>query len=121
MTRDELIVMLSGDTTVHAMARAALAEGDFIIWDGLVPAAELAGTYKARLHHTLRRGQKTLALSEAVDTLKGAEDALIRIGRIDTTDQTWVFMLFLDATATTLLACTGVLRTAPEKPDISAR
>lgn len=94
MTREELITMLSDDTTVHVLARAALAESDFVVWDGLVPAAELAGTYRARLRHSIRRGQTTLALSEAVDTLRGAQDALIRIGRIDTTDRTWSFMLF---------------------------
>ncbi|MGW0534868.1 hypothetical protein [Streptomyces sp. NPDC003032] len=42
-------------------------------------------------------------------------DALIRIGRIDTTDGTWTLMLFLDAAATTLLACAGVRRTGREK------
>jgi hypothetical protein len=116
VTREVLAAMLGGDTTTIALARTALAEGgDFVVWEGLVPGSRLAAIYGRRLRLTRRNGQETLALSSAVEILEHAGDALIRIGRIDTTDGTWTFMLFLDAAATTLLACTGVRRTEREK------
>lgn len=112
MTREDLAAMLDGATTSHALARTALAEGgDFVVWEGPVPATQLVSAYGRRLRHTRRSGQETFDLSAAVDTLAHAGDSLIRIGSIGTTDRTWTFMLFLDATATTLLACTGVRRT----------
>ncbi|MFE2495662.1 hypothetical protein ACFXKX_28775 [Streptomyces scopuliridis] len=120
MTREDLAAMLGGDTDAHALARTALAEGGhFDVWDGLVPATQLASVYGRRLRHTRRRAQETLALSSAVDILERAGDALIRIGQIGTTDRTWNFMLFFDATASTLLACTGVRLTEPGKPQSS--
>ncbi|MFI6984292.1 hypothetical protein ACIBSV_37675 [Embleya sp. NPDC050154] len=35
-----------------------------------------------------------------------------RIGQIDAKDSSWTFTLFLNATATEVLACTGVARSA---------
>ncbi|MEV5477371.1 hypothetical protein AB0L66_34240 [Streptomyces sp. NPDC052207] len=114
MTRDGLTEMLGEQTTACGPARDALiAGGTFIIWDGLVPAAHLAHIYRARLRITQKRGQPTLALAATLDILSHAADEPLRVGRIDAADTSWAFMLFLNATATAVLACTGVARSQP--------
>ncbi|MET9774582.1 hypothetical protein ABZ023_09950 [Streptomyces sp. NPDC006367] len=111
MTRDELAGMLGERTTACGPARDALtAGGTFVVWDGLVPAGHLAHIYRTRLRVTQKRGRPTLALADTVDILSRAGEEPLRIGRIDAADRSWTFMLFLDATATAVLACTGVAR-----------
>ncbi|MFI0976030.1 hypothetical protein ACH4SP_03265 [Streptomyces sp. NPDC021093] len=111
MTRDDLAGMLGEQTTACGPARDALmAGGDFVVWDGPVPAGQLARTYRMRLRRTQRRGQPTLALAATVDRLLEAEEELLRIGQIVAADSSWTFMLFLNAAATEVLACTGVAR-----------
>ena len=114
MTRDGLAGMLGEQTTACGPARDALiAGGTFIVWDGLVPANRLAHTYRTRLRVTQKRGQPTLALAATVDLLFQAAEEPLRIGHIDAADRSWTFMLFLNATATAVLACTGVARSEP--------
>jgi hypothetical protein len=114
MTREALAAMLNAQTAACPPARAALiADGAFVVWDGLVPGEQLARTYRTRLRITQRRGQPTLALAETVDLLCQAAKEPLRIGRIDAADTCWTFMLFLNATATAVLACTGVARSHP--------
>ncbi|MFD6277695.1 hypothetical protein ACFWFI_19305 [Streptomyces sp. NPDC060209] len=114
MTRDGLAVMLGEQTTACGPARDALiAGGAFIVWDGLVPADRVAHTYRTRLRITQKGGQSTLALGATVDLLFQAGEEPLRIGRIDAADLSWTFMLFLDATATAVLGCTGVARGGP--------
>jgi len=111
--RDSLVEMLGEQTTACGPARDALvAGGAFVVWDGLVPADHLAHTYRTRLRITQKRGQSTLALAATVDILAHTQEPL-RIGRIDAADMSWTFMLFLNATATAVLACTGVARSEP--------
>lgn len=123
MTRDNLAGMLGEQTMACVPARDALiAGGAFVVWDGLVPADRLAHTYRRRLRHTQKRGQPTLGLAVTVDRLLDAEGELLRIGQIVTTDASWTFMLFLNADATEVLACTGVTRTpAPAEPGSNPR
>lgn len=110
--RDDLAGMLGKQTTACGPARDALITGgSFVVWDGLVPAGQLARTYQARLRRTQRRDHPTLALAATVDVLRQAGEEPIRIGRIDTADRYWRFMLFLNDTATAVVACTGVART----------
>ncbi|MGW6917354.1 hypothetical protein ACWGB8_26510 [Kitasatospora sp. NPDC054939] len=110
--------MLAEQTPACDPARdALLTGGTFVVWDGLVPANQVAATYRARLRITQKRGQPTLALAKTVEILRSAGDELLRIGRVDTADRTWTFMLFLNATATTVLACTGVDATQNETTD----
>ncbi|MFH8350436.1 hypothetical protein [Streptomyces sp. NPDC018045] len=114
MTRDEFAGMLGEQTTACGPARDALiAGGTFIVWDGLVPADRLAHTYWTRLRITQKRGQPTLALAATVGLLSHAAQEPLRLGRIDAADTPWTFMLFLNATATAGLACTGVARSQP--------
>lgn len=113
MTRDDLATMLAEQTPACGPARDALLSGGaFVVWDGLVPANQLAHIYRIRLRHIKKRGQPILALAESVDILKHAGDELLRIGQSGTADRTWTFMLFLNATATALLACTAVASTS---------
>ncbi len=110
MTRDRLAEMLGEQTTACGPARdALLAGGIFVVWDGLVPADRLAHIYRTRLRITRKRGQPTLALAATVDLLSHAAQEPLRIGRVDAADTPWTFMLFLNATATAVLTCTGVL------------
>jgi hypothetical protein len=114
VTRDGLAGMLGNQTTACGPARDALiAGGTFTVWDGLVPADRVAHTYRTRLRITLKRGQSTLALGATVDLLFQAGEEPLRVGRIDAADMSWTFMLFLNATATAVLACTGVARSEP--------
>ncbi|MET9466649.1 hypothetical protein ABZY44_17950 [Streptomyces sp. NPDC006544] len=109
MTRDELSALLDEDTTACRPARAALLSGGhFAVGDGLVPAGRLGSAYGMRLRRIRLRGQQTLALEETVSILQRAADEPVRTGEITATDRSWTFMLFLDATASTVLACGGV-------------
>ncbi|WP_405683622.1 hypothetical protein OG204_00460 [Streptomyces sp. NBC_01387] len=123
MTRADLAAMLSAQTTACQPARAALlADGTFAVWDGLVPAEQLARTYRARLRRTQRRGQPTLGLDATVDLLFQAAQEPLRVGQIRPADKSWTFMIFLNADATEILACTGVARSdPPPAPDSDTR
>ncbi|MFD7989841.1 hypothetical protein ACFV4M_41615 [Kitasatospora indigofera] len=106
MTRDDLSEMLSEQTPACGPAREALLSGGtFEVWDGLVPANRAFHTYRTRLRLTQKRGVATLGLTETVEILEQAGDQALRIGMIKTEDRAWTFMLFLDAAATTVLAC----------------
>lgn len=109
MNRAALAEMLNGQTTACEPAKAVLlGGGDFVIWDGNVPAQQLAGIYAARLRRARRRGTETLALSATVDILTRYGTAPLRLGCISTRDRTWAFMLFITDDASVVLACTGV-------------
>ncbi|MFE9481180.1 hypothetical protein ACFYNM_21560 [Streptomyces spororaveus] len=113
MTCDDLCEMLSEQTPACDLAREALLSGGaFVVWEGLVPANQLFHTYRIRRRVAQRHGQVTLGLDETVGILEATGDELLRIGSIRTPDQTWTFTLFLNATANTVLACTGVARTS---------
>nr|WSW66160.1 hypothetical protein OG461_08135 [Streptomyces sp. NBC_00995] len=122
MTREDLAALLGEQTTACGPARdALLSAGAFVIWDGLVPAKQVTHIYRARLRITEKRGQQTQALAATVDILDRAGDALLRIGRIDAADASWTFMLFLNATTTAVMACTGVARARPTTHPASGR
>ncbi|MFC9652111.1 hypothetical protein [Streptomyces sp. NPDC056937] len=97
------------------------AEAPFAIWDGLVPANQVMHTYRTRLRITQKRGQQTQALAATVNILDQAGDVLLRIGRIDAADASWTFMLFLNATTTAVMACTGVAWAKPTTNPASSR
>ncbi|MDR3033688.1 MAG: hypothetical protein LBV78_11390 [Kitasatospora sp.] len=106
MTRNDLASMLAGQTPTCGPARdALLAGGTFQVRDGLVPADRLFHSYRTRLRITQKRGLPTLGLTESVGSLEHAGDEALRLGLIKTADQAWTFMLFLNAAATTVLAC----------------
>ncbi|MFI1606928.1 hypothetical protein ACH4YN_33085 [Streptomyces griseofuscus] len=115
MTRDDLCEMLADQTPACGPAREALLSGaTFDVWVGLLPADRHFHTYRVRSRVARRHRQETLGLDETVGILEAAGDELIRTGLIRTADQVWTFTLFLNAAATTVLACAGVARTSYE-------
>jgi hypothetical protein len=54
----------------------------------------------------------TIGLDETVGVLEATGDELFRVGSIRTADRVWTFMLFLNATATTVMACADAARTS---------
>ncbi|MGW0312156.1 hypothetical protein [Streptomyces flavidovirens] len=80
-------------------------------WSGTgatgAPLPSRSPAYERRLRHTRRIGQETLDLERAVRRLRG-HAAPARLGRVDATDRSWAYMLFLDEDGQSLIACTGV-------------
>ncbi|MBP0457057.1 hypothetical protein [Streptomyces montanisoli] len=116
MQRERLERLLADDgQEASSDALAALHAGaSHVVWDGTTPAESLATIYGRRLRVTLRKGTETSGLERAVLRL-GQYRGPIRLGQIRALDGSWVFMLFLNQHATTLIACTGVRRT-PNDP-----
>lgn len=106
MTRDDLAEMLADRTPACGPARDALfSGGTFDVADNLIPANWHLNTYARRLRTTQRGGVETVGLTETVGILRQAGDEPLRIGLIRTADHACVFVLFLNAAATTVLAC----------------
>ncbi|MBL1110145.1 hypothetical protein JK361_37240 [Streptomyces sp. 5-8] len=111
MTRDDLITMLRDQTSACGPARNALIAGaDFVVWDGLVPANRHAGVFRRRMHHSLKRGHTIGGLAESVGLLVRAGEEPLRTGSIDTVDRSSWFIIFLNSTATAVVACCGARR-----------
>jgi hypothetical protein len=111
VTRDDLVAMLREQTPACGPARDALiAGGDFVVWDGLVPANRHAGVFRGRMRSALRHGHTVDGLAESVDILKRAGEELLRTGYIDAVDKSSVFTIFLNSTATVVVACFGGCR-----------
>lgn len=108
MTRDDLIAMLREQTPACGPARNALIAGaDFVVWDGLVPANRHAGVFRSRMHHSLKRGHTIDGLADSVDILLRAGEEPLRTGSIDAVDRSSWFTIFLNSTATVVVACCG--------------
>ncbi|MEU5859750.1 hypothetical protein ABZ815_01150 [Nonomuraea sp. NPDC047529] len=115
LNRDDLLTLLDTATGACRAASAALADnGQFTIWDGDVPASELATTYRRRLRLTTKQGARTQALQQTVDTLNSLDHSPIRLGSITSADRTWNYILFLTPDTTKVIACTGVRRGGSE-------
>ncbi|WP_328425984.1 hypothetical protein OG470_18525 [Micromonospora sp. NBC_00389] len=109
MERAELISLLVDDRPVHEACRSALEEGSpFHIDDDLVPADNLARTYRRRQAHTRERGIPTRGLVAAVETLHALGEQPLRLGRVNQSDPPYHFQLFLAVDGTSVLACIGV-------------
>jgi AcrR family transcriptional regulator len=115
LNRDELLMLLDTATGACRAARVALADnGQVTIWDGDVPASELATTYRRRLRLTTKQGAQTRALQQTVGTLNSLDQSPIRLGSITSADRTWTYILFLTPDTTKVIACTGVRRRGSE-------
>lgn len=110
--RDELISLLAGESPVNKACREALERGaSFRIWDGvdgLVPAGNLASTYRAREAITRDRGIPTLGFAAAVETLQALGEQPVRLGGVTQLGPPYYFQLFMTADAASVLACIGV-------------
>ncbi|MFB7849051.1 MULTISPECIES: hypothetical protein [unclassified Streptomyces] len=108
MTRDDLIAMLREQTPACGPARNALIAGaDFVVWDGLVPANRHAGVFRTRMRRSLKRGRTVDGLADSVDILRRAGEEPLRTGSIDAVDRSFWFTIFLNSTATAVVACFG--------------
>lgn len=86
------------------------------MWDGLVPANRHAGVFGIRLRAASRRGHTVEGLAATVDILRQAGGELLRTGCIDAVDMSSVFTIFLNSSATAVVACAGGRRPAPLEP-----
>ncbi|MFB6824320.1 hypothetical protein ACFCXA_22375 [Streptomyces virginiae] len=115
--REDLIAMLREQTPACGPARDVLvAGGTFDISDGLIPASRHAGVFAIRIRTAARRGHTVGGLAASVDILRQAGEELVRTGFIDSADRTSVFTIFLNSSATEVLACAGGLRPKPPQP-----
>ncbi|MET8911002.1 hypothetical protein [Micromonospora sp. NPDC004551] len=112
MERDELIFLLAGESPVSNACLEALERGaSYRIWvdvDGLVPANNLASTYRAREAITRDRGIPTLGFAAAVETLHALGEQPVRLGGVTQLHPPYYFQLFLTADAASVLTCIGV-------------
>ncbi|RUL90399.1 MULTISPECIES: hypothetical protein [Micromonospora] len=112
MERKELISLLADESPVNKACREALERGaPFHIRDeamGLVPANNLASTYRAREAITRDRGIPTLGFAAAVEALHALGEQPVRLGGVTQLDPPYYFQLFLTADATSVLTCIGV-------------
>ena len=95
------------------MARAALAAGAAHTSPRRsVPATHLVAAYRVRMRSTAAKGIAAVGLAEAVSALDAAGAASVAIGDIGGPSDRWHFTVFIDLDSGSLLACTGVERTA---------
>lgn len=113
--------MLGEQTPACGPARDALtAGGAFEVGDGLVPASRHAGVFAIRIRTAARRGHTVGGLAASVDILRQAGEERVRTGFIDSVDRSSVFTIFLNSSATEVLACAGGLRPHPLPPPADA-
>ncbi|GAA0930903.1 hypothetical protein Vau01_125500 [Virgisporangium aurantiacum] len=107
--RDDLIRLLTRDGNVFAACRSAVAAGAAMqVWDEGVPASELARIYARRLRLTRRNGTPEMGFTDAVQALHAYGEERVRIGAVKAADPPYHFQLFLNESATSLIACLGV-------------
>ncbi|MEV6683213.1 hypothetical protein AB0N09_41125 [Streptomyces erythrochromogenes] len=100
--------MLREQTPACGPARDALAAGGaFDIGDGLVPASRHAGVFAIRIRTAARRGHTVEGLAASVDILRQTGEERVRTGSIRSVDRSSVFTIFLNSSATDVLACAG--------------
>lgn len=103
--------MLGEQTPACGPAREALAAGGaFSVGDGLVPAGRHAGVFARRLRGAARRGRTVGGLAASVDILRQVGEERVLTGLIDSVDGSSAFTVFLNSSATEVLACAGGLR-----------
>jgi hypothetical protein len=110
MNRERLAAILEqheGEAFV-ACRQALLAGARFWVAGGSQPASTLVQTYARRDKHTRKRGIETIGFAEAVTKLGALGEELVRLAAADSDHPPYHFMLFLNADATTPLACLGV-------------
>jgi hypothetical protein len=109
MDRDHLARLLDRDGGAYAACRRAVTAGANIqVWKGGTPAAAVAAIYARRLRLVQRKGTSEVGFAEAVQSLRACGDEPVLIGAVDIDDPPYHFQLFLNVSATRLVACLGV-------------
>ncbi|MFE9565912.1 hypothetical protein ACFYM0_32940 [Streptomyces sp. NPDC006487] len=116
-SQPDITPMLKGRTSACKAARDAIAAGaEVVLDDGQPPQWMVLGIAARRLRRSLKIGLVTLGLDETVEVLRARpHDERLRTGNIVTTDWSWFFTLYFDATGTELLACGGVKNERPSR------
>jgi hypothetical protein len=118
VNRDHLAELLDGPGYATSACRHALLDGaDFIVWDGRTPASGMLPAYERREAHTIARGIPTLGFPEALASLRGLGTEPVQLGQVTVTDPPYLFMLFLTADASSVVACLGVDQVATGRAD----
>ncbi|MFB7411409.1 hypothetical protein ACFCZ2_29945 [Streptomyces sp. NPDC056202] len=118
---EDLIAMLREQTPACGPARDVLvAGGAFDVFDSLIPASRHAGVFAIRIRTAARRGHTVEGLAASVEILRQAGEELVRTGLIYSVDRSSVFTLFLNSSATEVLACAGGLRPNPPQSPTDA-
>jgi hypothetical protein len=78
------------------------------VWAGGTPAVELAGIHARRLRLVERNGTPEIGFADAVRTQGRPRSRVQQIGAVDVTDPPYHFQLFLNKTATSVIACLSV-------------
>ncbi|MFJ8441125.1 hypothetical protein [Kitasatospora griseola] len=106
MTPEDLAELLTDQTPACRPARAALlAGGSCEVWPSVLSGAHCAGIVRTRFRVSVRKGVVTLGFPESAEILSGVGEGLVRTGWIRSADRRQYFQVYLDAAATTVLAC----------------
>lgn len=107
--RDRLAELLDTSGYASSACRHALLDGaDFTVWDDSVPASKMLPAYERRERHTLAEDIPTLGFAAAIADLRSMGNRPVQVGQVKIVDPPYVFMLFLDAEGTSVVACFGV-------------
>jgi hypothetical protein len=117
MDRDELARALTDGSAAHEACRKELLAGaEFVVWSGTIPANELASSYRRRERFMSQSGIPTLGFAAAVERLSDAGSRELRLGQIEGVDPPYLYLVFLDATETRVVACLGVAELDGARP-----
>lgn len=109
VNRDHLAQLLDSPGYASSACRHALLEGaEFIVWDGSAPASGMVPAYERREAHTVARGIPTLGFPEALASLRSVGAAQVQLGQVTVANPPYLFMLFLAADSSEVVACLGV-------------
>jgi hypothetical protein len=110
MERAALLRLLAEEPgAAFEACRVAISAGaEYVVWDHVLPADQLARSYLRRAQHMARIGNPMLGSAEAIDVLQTAGDRPLRVGEAKTENPPTHFQLFLTADATRVLACIGI-------------
>ncbi|MFD4736776.1 hypothetical protein ACFWNQ_05285 [Streptomyces virginiae] len=116
-SQPDITAMLKDGTSACEAARDAIAAGgEVMLYDGQAPQWMVFGIAAARLKWSLKIGLTTVGLDETVEILRALHrDELLRTGNIVAANRSWFYTLYLDATGTELLACSGVKNERPSR------
>ncbi|MEV0192214.1 hypothetical protein AB0I39_27230 [Kitasatospora purpeofusca] len=103
MNREDLMLLLQDHSAVADAARAALVLGaGFVVWDRSLSARRLWAVWKGRVDVVTEAGGQ-LDFVTALPRLEQAGEEPVRLGRITTSDRT--YLVFLDLAGSRCVAC----------------
>jgi len=106
-TRSALLASLEQDTPASKACRDALSAGAWFQMSRTesTEVSELVTIYERRSRHLAKREIKTLGFKEAIERLR-AHDSAVSVAAVHS--KQWDFVIFLDASHPTTVACLAV-------------